>query len=506
MLSPAGRLRLELSPTIDLWSRRYGLHEQDGARVEAVEPLGFDLERAPLDVAALETGLREALEDPSLPVVLGSARALVSRDRTRLALGAALGITDWLTIGAVVPLVKPRTEVAFDFRSGGDANLGQNPRLIGDNRVEAFLGELAAGRSALQAEMDERCPADPACAALGDLLSRYSSFASGLRSAYQGSPLFVTSTSTAGKAIQARLVELKEEVAASAPDVAVPTAAPMPSSPLDQEGMRQLLVDPVAGYRLLQPIEPEATDWLLGDVEVSLALRLFEGAARDSSGAARFRYLLGVQGLARLPTGQVDHPDIPLDFGSGDGQLDLEGGAFADLRSSRVGLRGEVRYGVQGETDLVRRVAPPEVVFAPVVTREMVRWTPGSYLSLEAAPSWYLADEFALGATYRLWRKQADRYVRPVQDDVLTPGTYPVDVLARETEETLHEIGLGLAFSTLTSWREGRASLPFEVRLAVRRGIAGSGGAVPKGTRLEATGRVFWRLWGAEPERAAGAS
>jgi hypothetical protein len=504
VLAPAGRLRLEVSPTFDLWSKRFGVRTEGGAVVEEVEPLGFDVERFPIPVAALEQGLRTALGNAALTIPVGSTRAVVSRDRTRVAFGAALGVFDWLTLGASVPFVKARTEVVVDYRAGG-ASVGSNPRLLGDGRVAGFLAELSSSRAALQTQVTQRCPAQPDCAAVTDLLSRYTSFTNGLSAAYNGSLLFVTGTSATGAALQQRLTALRTEVGQRAPTVVVPATAPMAAATLDRKTLADLLIGPEAGFQLVQPFELAPEIWQPGDVEVSVALRVLEGAVRDSAAApADFRYLLGIQGLARLPTGRSDNPDVPLDFGSGDGQLDLEGGAFTDLRWSRVGVRAEARYGVQEKTDLVRRVAPPDVVFAPLVTRELVTWTPGSYLSFEAAPSWYLADEFAVGGMYRMWSKQADTYTFAggARDGVLLPGTFPIGSLEQETEETLHEIGLGFAFSTITSWREGRARVPFEVRLVVRRGVAGSGGAVPKGTRMEATGRVFWRLWGAETRPA----
>jgi hypothetical protein len=500
ILSPAGRLRLEVSPTFDLWSNRFGVRTEGGTVIEEVEPLGFDLERFPIPIASLQQSLRAALGDPSLTLAVGSARAVLSRDRTRIAFGAALGVFDWLTIGASVPIVKARTEIAFDYRAGG-ASVGANPLIAENGRVLGFIGELTSSRAALQAQVNQRCPAAPDCAVLTDLLVRYTSFTNGLTAAYQNpSPLFVTATSAAGVALQQRLTTLRAEVAQRAPSVVVPATAPMAAATLDQKTLAELLADR-DDFQLIQPLELARDLWKLGDVELTLALRLLEGAVRDSADAPpAFRYLLGVQGLARLPTGKIDNPDIPLDFGSGDGQLDLEGGAFTDLRWTRVGVRAEARYGVQQKTDLVRRIAPPDVIFATASSRALVTWTPGSYLSLETAPSWYLADEFAVGATYRLWSKQGDEYV--LAGPALDEGGFDPSLLEQETEETLHEVGLGFAFSTITSWREGRASVPFEVRLAVRRGVAGSGGQVPKGTRMEATGRVFWRLWGDEPEPA----
>jgi hypothetical protein len=273
-------------------------------------------------------------------------------------------------------------------------------------------------------------------------------------------------------------------------------------TPLTQEELLALLTSPTGPFALIRPVDTFMLPYEPGDVEVTAALRLLEGAARDSTTTpARFRYRFGVTALVRLPTGASDHPDVPLDGGSGDGQLDVEVGGFADLRWRRLGLEAEAHRGMQQSVELVRRVAPPEVVMAPLATRRTVRWTPGSYLELEVTPRWHLTDEFALGALVRRFAKDPDEY-EEVTSDVPDEAPWAADVLGQETQATLTEVGLGLAYSTVTTWREGRARLPLDLQLAVRKAVAGSGGATPKGLRLEASGRAFVRLWGASPTPA----
>ena len=501
VLSPAGRLSIEVLPSFQMWDHRFGVHDEGGLSVTGSEPLGFDLENEPiLPIRDLEQSLRAALADPSLTLVLGSARALVSRERTRISFGLALGVFDWLTIGADVPLVKARTEIAFDFRTLEGANLGTNPRLLGDGRVTAFLGTLDASRSALQAHVSQQCPGGTECGELTDLLDRYATFAGDLTTAYADSPVFLTGGSAGGIALEQRLASFRAEVDQRAPGIAMPGGAPLANVPLDQSSLTQLLVNPAAGFLLINPLNTAAGLWRLGDIGVSASFRLLESAPRDSAGApAPFRYQVGGQALIRLPTGLVDNPDVPLDLGTGDGQMDLEVSGFMDLRWKRTGLRGEARYGVQRPTDLVRRVAPPEVTMAPFDTRTFVRWTPGNYTEIEVAPRWHMTDEFAVGALYRRASRVQDSY------QLLTAAASPsasASDLERETKETLHELGLGLVFSTLATWREGRTGSPFEARMAVRGAVSGGGGAVPDGIRMELSVRVFWRLWGSDPEPA----
>ena len=500
VLTPAGQLRVEFSSAFHLWDQRFGLREQDGHRLEEAEPLGFDLEHQPLvPLDPLAQGLQAALDDAAPELVLGSVRALVARERTRLSFAAALGVFDWLTLAASVPVVKARTEVAFDFRAPPGSNLGVNPSLAGDGRVQFYLDALDASLAALEARRAEACPGGGGCAELTDLVGRYASFTTGLGAAYRATPLFVTAGSAVGNALLKRLDGFRTAAALHAPEVTLPGPPPLADGPVDQEILRALLAHPAAGLLLINPLSTDGGLWELGDVELSLAIRLLEGAVRDASAAPpRFRYLVGARALVRLPTGATDDPDVPLDIGGGGGQLDLELGGFVDVGGRRLGLSAEAQWGIQRPVDLVRRIAPPELVLAPQATRLPVRWTPGSYLQVELAPRWSFNDLLAVGGLYRYFAKGEDRY--ELRAGALpVPPPFGAKVLERETEATSHEVGFALTISTLGHWREGRTSIPLEVHVAVRQAVAGSGGAVPKGVRLEASARVLWRLWRPQP-------
>ena len=494
LLAPAGRLRLEVAPTLWLWDDRFGLREEGAELIEEQEPLAYDLVFGDLlDLTEIDARFGTILGSPSLALVLGSTAAKVSRERNEVMLGTALGVFDWLTIGVNFPLVQSRTEISFDFRG---VDLGRTPT---GTPTASFRGALASSTIQLESRRAAACPAGPGCAALTDLVARYRPFADELSSAY-GDPLFLAVGSPPAAALQTKLAGFRTEAAQLAPGVTMPGAPPL-AAPLTEAELVDILTAPPPGSALIAPVSTTMGPYQLGDMEVTAALRVLEGAGmRDSATApARFRYLLGATALVRLPTGTTDHPDVPLDGGRGDGQLDIELGGFADLRLGRVGIQAEAHHGTQQPTTLVRRVARPENVMPTLVTRREVRWTPGSYLELEALPRWHLTDEFALGAIYRRFSKDADQYeeASPLPDD---GSLEPAAVLGRETQATLNEVGLGIAYSTVDSWREGRANVPLDMYLSVRKAISGSGGATPAGWRLEASGKAFVRLWGARSQ------
>ena len=188
ILAPAGHIRFDVTSTFHLWEHRFGLREENGALIEESEPLGFDLEQQPLiSLDTLTSRLRSAASDPSLELVLGSARAEVAHERTEVKFGVALGLFDWLTVALAVPLVETRTEPTFDFRALDDVNLGFSPSAAG---VDAFRTSIATSISQLMASREETCPTGPECGALTDLIARYEPFGRTLDRAYD-SPRFL---------------------------------------------------------------------------------------------------------------------------------------------------------------------------------------------------------------------------------------------------------------------------------------------------------------------------
>lgn len=503
-LTPAGRLRLEVQSTFLSWDARFG--DRPGG-----EPLGTHLTDATGSVlfpgvANLEAHLRELLADPGYEARVGSARTEVSASRIRLPIRLDLGITDWLTLGVTVPLVQNRTEVAFAFRADtATATLGVNPAVTRTDDVLAFTQELQGRVQAASARADELCavePGSPECAAARQVAESGDRLFSGFVTGYGASPFFPLEASPAAGELRHRVEAFNEGLGSL--DLAPLGRQPLfPSERTTREDLDALLADPVVGI-LMAPPGDRVGLWEMGDVELHVALRLLERAARPSpEGSPPLTYQLGGGLLVRLPTGGRDDPDVLLDLPAGDGQTDLEGRVFGNVRSGRFGLWSDLRYGVQRPRTLLRRVGPRELVLIPRPNLATVEWTPGDYVQLELVPRYHFTDELALTAGYRLFDKGQDAFARlspPPGGEGLAPIPAPplftdAALLAAGTEETLHELGAGLVFSTLEAWRAGRTSLPFEVRFAMRWGLAGSGQA-PKGFRAAVGLRFFRRIWG----------
>jgi hypothetical protein len=503
-LSPAGRVRLEIAPLFHSWDRHFSpVGEQSLERVftDASGALLFP------GIATLQTTLQQWLGDADYRALLGTTNGQVSASQVRVPLRVDVGMLDWLAVGVTVPLVKSRTEIDFHFRAdSARANLGVNPAITRELEVVAFTDELRARVQAATSRAAQLCAellASAECEAANGVVRGGQGLLSNFLASYSASPFFPLASSGAGVLLAERLSGFNQGLTA----LGVPSVGRPPlfaTAPLSASDLELLLSDGAVGINTV-PLTDRIGIWELGDVEVHAAVRLLDGATRDSATALpSFTYEVGAGALVRLGTGKPDDPDVFLDLPSGDGQTDIEGRAFTNVRSGRFGVWGDVRYGVQRPHTLERRVGPPDLLLVPAVNLSTVEWSPGDYLQLEVSPRYHLTGELAFTTGYRLYRKGADTFARVSPEPEASnraplpspPVFTDVSLLARGTEERVHEVGAGLVFSSLEAWEVGRARRPFEARFNVRWTVAGSGRDVPKGVRALVGLRLYLRLWG----------
>ena len=99
---------------------------------ESEEALGQDLTTSAghtlfPGIEALQSAI-QAMNAATYTPVLGETQARVTADITRVELGGHIGLFDWLTVGAVLPFSRTRTNVDVWFRPDTIAgNLGLNP-------------------------------------------------------------------------------------------------------------------------------------------------------------------------------------------------------------------------------------------------------------------------------------------------------------------------------------------------------------------------------------------
>lgn len=494
LISP-GRMRVEVNALYLYADTRFGERLQDGVLIEEEEPLGFDFTDTAVGsrlfpgLEALEQGLAQATGAAVEPLILGSTRAVVTRDAVFLPLRMDLGIFDWLSVGGMVPFSRRRAEVAKTF-DGTGANTGLTPSLSDPTAVGVFLGGLSlaeAGLSQLTAELCEADPGAASCADASSLLAEGQTFRQAMVGALSSQGVFPMDGTATADALQSRVLALM--AAHEALGVTYPTSVPMATQLLTESDYDGLVTDP--GYGVVgSPFGSWRSAWEMGDVELYANVRLW-ASEPDEADAPRSgtRILVGAGGLVRLGTGKTDLSENFVDTGGGDGQQDLELSLFSAVRRGRLGVWGEIRYGVAAAALVTRRIAAPDRIFSPLVTTQPVRWTPGNYFQIRLTPRFHLTDEMSVITDVRVYSKKADRYESLAAEGV--PFPFDVGLLELETAQNVLDTGIGVVYSTVRSGR-GR---PMEAHFLLRRSVSGSGGMTPKLERLEFGLRLFKQIW-----------
>lgn len=508
-LVPAGRLRLQVLPSLHAFDTRFGLRSDMGRLIEAEEPLGFDFDRESLgsdvfpELEADEELLGAAVGDPDFRLNLGSVRVLWDAYSTRIPVRVDVGITDWLTVGATVPFERRRVDSDFLVLSTG-ANVGESPLVTDPGAPTAFLNEYRAALQEVTASVDALCAdsgeASQGCQEARTFLNGANRTFEGLESAYSGSELFLLEGSPGAGALLERIQEVRSgmsELGVSS----FGTDPPLATEPLggaDQEAFTSRFIAPIYGNTSL-PLVGGQGFWELGDVELSAHLRLLSLTRGDTMPGGRpgLRLQLAAGGLVRLGTAARDTLRDFLDLDAQRGTNDVELHVLGDLDwpAARIGGRLQLIRGIQGSAEVRRRIGPPGDVLTAAPTG-IVSWKPGSYTILSVSPRVFLTPELALGAVYDYYDRASASVSLLSLDREGDASSVDASVLERETGATLHEIGLRLVYSTIEATRGERTELPFELEAGWEKAVAGSGGRTPDGSRIHAGVRVYVRLWG----------
>jgi hypothetical protein len=242
----------------------------------------------------------------------------------------------------------------------------------------------------------------------------------------------------------------------------------LPSASLDSSGIRQLFYDqngPLAGDSLTEVVRTR-----LGDVEI--------GGWFQLANSAHWRSQVAV--TARLATGSVDSKDNFIDLATGTGQRGIEVGLKNDLIAGKnLWFHIGGRYGMQTADQLLRRVSPWYLPFAPLISTALVQRKLGDYVAIDLVPNWQLDDAFGVGIGWHYFHQAATTYSYVDPTDQARIGL-PADVLGQATEVTRMRVGAGVTFSTLARYARGRARLPYRVTWSYNATLYGRGGQVPK--------------------------
>lgn len=200
-------------------------------------------------------------------------------------------------------------------------------------------------------------------------------------------------------------------------------------------------------------------------------------AAPDGSSPPGIRFRTTVGARYQLPLGNPDEdpyvdPSVFLQQPVGTGTPALEIELYQDIGFGHRFLTVVgATYGIQMETDLVRRVAPPGQPYAYASQTTDVAWDPGDFLRIVVSPRFSLTEALSLAAEYTYWDKKQDSY--------RSLGGVEAAPLDLETAQTRHMLGIGAYYRTTRLYAAGRAGVPVDIAFLWQTAIAGQGGLTP---------------------------
>lgn len=522
-----GAIRVGVSTTIADYSRRFG-KDTPGRANGSAEPLGIDFSQDTLGATRfplllpLQSALRSVTGNANLVLNLGSSSVAAQARIQTMPIVIEAGLTNRLTIGVTVPIVRTLTEVSFGLKQNG--NLGFNPARATDGTATAaaatnagLVSQLTAARTQLQALITSctaNAAANPNCSSIlangPALQSAVNAYATGVAQVYgtsasSGGAFVPVSGSGADSAVRNRLAAFRTQLEGyGITAITATTAGPSrPTALVTPDGIQRVLTD--SSFGILSSRLATFDRQSIGDIDVSLKLRLFDsfGSASDTARLlpVGVNVRQSIAGVFRIGTGNMSQPERYFDSGRGDGQNDVELASFTDIVVGRRWFTTVLaRYTMQLPDQPTMRITDaPTQVFPEQFRERVVNRNLGDRIELSVAPRWIMNDVFSVGAQYLFRAKGADRYTGTFTVPTAESGldalvALDAGTLNAETSGMEHRIGIGIGFSSVASYVRHRAAVPLEVEYQASKSVAGSGGAVPRMTIHRLQVRVYGRM------------
>jgi hypothetical protein len=479
----------------DIWDWRWN----DGSREEDAAPFNRSImdRRFIPTLGAAEDRVRRITDRSDLTLSLGRSTSSRLVNLGTSGFGGAFGLTRFLTIHGMVPLVavKVQPRVLIDSTgataafNGASAVFGTS---VGAAAASSFLGTLRAAIMRLGSNLTGGTyDSDPVKKALAqETLARAEALELELVALLTGPEAdFVPRTgSPAGVALQAVITELKTILAQL--DVTQFTGTlPLGGTPwgyADFEDYLTNLDGPIAAFGVDVP-----TLSYVGDIEVGAALALIDRFPSTRIGAG-LRAVLDA--TVRLRTAQLDSPDRFFDVPTGDRQPDLDVSLTTDVGFGRFGARLAGGYNLQLPGNQNRRIAAPDQPIAVKTSLAGVRRDPGDVIRLSGHPFFRLAPYLSLYAGVDYWTKQADQFSYAAGQPPLS-GFDPA-VLGQGSESNAFTLSAGLSYSHAGLSKRGLLGLPMDASFRYQRIVRSTRGLVSDINTVRVDLRFYTRIFG----------
>ena len=485
------------------WTGFDNLYAGPGDTTSGARPLG-DLFSTPhlgadhiASLAQAQAAARALTGNATLRLDAGQLVTTANARIVTTPLALEYGVTNHLTLGVMVPVVQTLTTVVVELNprrlSSADVNVGPNPALFSGNTARSTnLGvydALSRAHDDLTAAL-AACstnPSGPVCSQ-PDLARQAQSLSDSYRTAIQS--LYGTDDAHPGSAFvpTAALQAVVSQQLATL-DASLETLLGqryLPTTGLVGAGasaallqLQQLLTDP-AGVAFDSLGSPTRIG--VGDIEISAALRLFDGF--QDSLRSPWSARAAIRGVLRLGTGRPSSGRVPFEIGTGTGQTSADAAAILDLRMPwRLVTTLAGQYTAYFGSAKVLRVPGDEYSPFPLGPPLEGSWRAGNTIQVDVTPRIVFTDYFTAHGAYTFRRQEGSSYTSP---DLTAPPLFDAT--------TEQRVGFGFGYSSLARYARGRTRVPFEAFLSQLQTIAGSGGLTPRYTRTQLELRVYYRL------------
>lgn len=458
--------------------------------------------------AASQNAIRAATGNSAFSLNAGQLTTVANSRILTAPLIAQYGLTNKLTLGVVIPLVETRTTVTTRLNAKRDstslarfANVGPNPYFLTGNYATplAIVTGFNNARSALNALLGQ-CQASPSTSGCSNVLA-------------QG-PALVTASTQFANAITAlygtgkaspgqQLVPLNTTAAQNAILQQYESFRTSYQSLLGSDPIPELALNGAGGPTAFRQLDSLATGFgfdtlgiadhsSIGDISIGATYQLVNTFGDTSDATAGVtRYRVSINAAGRIGTGQPTNPNRLFDNPTGYGQPGaIVGGAADILFRRRYTLTALGSYTANFGSVDVARIPNFQDNILPLTGPVRGTYSAGNVLMLSLIPRAEFARYFSVSGEYQLVHVGGDTYTPAADTSATAVGAFTSP--AGLASATAQQIGIGFAYSTVSSHDRSPGSIPFEVSFRHLETIAGSGGPVPKTFQDQLTVRVFF--------------
>lgn len=485
---PKGGVQLRV---MNVWTLFDQVFDRSADSAHPLHPLGQAFSAESLGVrqfpalAAAQSALRTLTGNPNLLLNLGQQFSTVDTRVVTTPFALSYGVTDRLTIGAMLPIVQTHSTVFVELNprrlhGATGANVGPNPS-SGAATNQALFQALTNASSALN-DYVTNCAQSGSCSAASvsqaqSLKATTDSYLAAAQALYGSSSQFAP-RGAAQAQIASQLTALQQSI-----NSLLGTAFTFTSAGANADAalaQLQQLATATPGVAFDSIGSPDQTG--TGNIEISALFKLIDGFGDTTSG---FRLRGTINGLVRLPTGFGPSGALAYEVGTGTGQFSVDGGGMLDIGiGHRLMATLAAEYTAYLTSSSVPRMPNSDYALFPLAAPVEGTWREGNALQLQATPRISLTDHFTFNGAYMLRHQNASQYTSP---NVTAPP-----VMLATTEQN---VGVGFSYSAAPRYASRGSPLPIEMTYMHLETIAASGGLVPKYNRDMVEVRIYYRLF-----------